>query len=124
MRALAGQPSAPYGLTEVNAGSSCKLELTLLDDDDVLVAGGGEGFTGRYRIDNLSVNQEILDWTVLANSVNPLTLLIPASLNAIQRQWNDFEAQQVTVEVTVGDEVQQQVFVYSLVNLSQGRLSA
>lgn len=124
MRALSGQPSAPYGLTQQNAGSSCKLELSLLDDDDVLVPGDGESFTGRYRIDNLSVNQAILEWTALDNSVNPLTILIPANLNAIQRQWNDFETQQVTVEFTVGDEVQQQVFLYSLVNLSQGRLIA
>lgn len=123
MRALGGSPSAPYQLGQRNAGSSLKLEVTSLDDDDVLVTPSSM----RYRIDNLTAAQTILGWTNIADPESVQLIRIPASLNAIVNIGDDFELVQVTVEITVVGEddetdTQQQLFIYQLVNLSQGQL--
>lgn len=119
MRILSGSPVSPTQLGSVNGGSSCRLEIRCLDDDDALFVPA----TLRYRIDNLSVVQQVLDWTAVASPATIQTLLIPAALNALLREWDDFETQQVTVEMTSEDgQTQQDVFVYQLVNIAQGRL--
>lgn len=75
----------------------------------------------RYRIDNLTVNIQILDWTTIGMPTSIQDILIPATLNQIQRNWNDFELMQVTVEITSSQETQAQLFLYQLINLTQGR---
>lgn len=118
---MSGQPTQPYGLGQRNAGSSLKLEVTSLDDEDVLF----EPDTMRYRIDNLSAVRVVLDWTIVANPASIQIIRIPAGLNQIIFTGNDQELIQVTVEITQesenGDEVQQQLFLYDLINISQSR---
>lgn len=121
MRGLSGQPSAPHQLGSQNAGSSLKLEITCLDDEDQPFAPA----TMTYRIDNLSCNLEMLPWTGIVDPAAVQNIIIPVAINTIVRQWDDFETLQVTVAITsVEGETQQQIFVYQLTNISQGRLVA
>lgn len=100
MRLQAGQPVRPYAMHRANAGNTIRIDLTSLDFEGALEAPTAL----RYRIDNLTDQIVVTDWTAITPLSTEMTLTISAATNAMYRQWQDTQLNQVTFEATYADE--------------------
>lgn len=80
----------------VNAGSSCDLDYSSRDVDNVLEAPSSM----RYRIDNLTDSVVILQWTNVPTPGTEGSVTVSAALNAMTRQYRDRQLNQATFEAT------------------------
>lgn len=89
-------PRLPERVIDVNEGKSITLETTHLDKDKKLVAPTSL----QYRIDDLTNNRTVLDWTavITPGSTNTIAVTAAQNLKFIQRQKE--ERRQVTTEAT------------------------
>lgn len=110
-------PVRPYYRKIVNAGSAVPVGWNSRDEslDQVELA------SARYRIDDLTNSIVIKDWTAIDTPAAKGEITIPASLNAMQRQFRDRELRQVTFELTDTEgNVRQQLAYYELSAVFQG----
>lgn len=103
---------------QVNEKSSFSVLVNVLDDSD------REGWvlqvptSLKYRLDCLSTNAVILDWTSLAAD-DETTLAITADQNRIQSDCNEYERKQLTVKCNDGLSTQyQETWTWQVKNLS------
>lgn len=115
--AFSGQPVRPANVSQVNAGSACRVEYSSRDYDNVLEAPSSL----RYRIDNLTDSVVIAEWTNVPTPGTGGNVTIPASTNVMSRQFRDRQLMQVTFEATYanGDKVQSMAY-YELCAVLQG----
>lgn len=110
-----GQPTRPGKVSPVNSGSSCQVDYSSRNVANVLEAPASM----RYRIDNLTDSVVVLEWTAITEP-DPLeaegSVIIPASLNGMTRQFRDRQLNQVTIEATYSDpnDVQRSFAYYEL----------
>jgi hypothetical protein len=110
-------PVYPYQLKRINARSS--VDIPYVSRDDSLNAV--ELASLRYRIDNLTDSLVILGWTDVPAPAQRGTITIPASLNAMSRQYRDTQLNQVTLEMTdTNGNVRQELAFYELGAVFQG----
>jgi hypothetical protein len=107
-----GVPSRPYATAFVAQYESSLLDLSFFDANGVPATPSSI----RYRIDNLTTSYEVLGWTSVTPTGVAQTLTITPTQNTIQRQYNERETRQVTVEATVAGLVKREIFPYILVN--------
>ena len=110
-------PVRPYKRRLVNAGSAVTVGWNSRDAnlDAVDLA------SARYRIDNLTDSLVIQGWTAIDTPAAKGEITIPASKNAMSREYRDRELRQVTFELTDGDgNVTQQLRYYTLCAVFQG----
>lgn len=120
MRAFAGQPVQPYDLGYVNAGCDANIEVTSLDSNDALFAPT----VLQYRVDDITNAQGIVPWTTVPTPASVQSIRITAAQNVLTWNYNDTELRRITVKVTDSTgKIGQQVFLYSLVNISTPGLS-
>jgi hypothetical protein len=96
-------PVSPYALRRINAGSAIVIPYQSVDDALNPVELATDGL--RYRIDNLTDSVVIQDWVTVTGSppAQRGTITIPASLNAMSRQYRDRQLNQVALEFTDSD---------------------
>jgi hypothetical protein len=117
MRIQAGQPVYPYPMHRLYEGNALRIDITSLDWDQDLEAPD----TLQYRIDNLTDNVAVTDWTTIATPGTTSTLTIAAAVNAMYSNWRDTQLMQVTFQAVYADGSQAQVIgVYELARLYQG----
>jgi hypothetical protein len=120
VRAFAAQPVLPYTLGYINAGSDSSFEVTTLDADDAPFAATEM----QYRVDDLQSGTNIVPWTTISSPEAIQAIDITPAQNALVNTWNDTELRRVTIKVTDDDgKIGQQIFLYSLVNISTPGLS-
>lgn len=96
----------PYQTQVVNAGSAAVVAWT----SATLELAPSVPTQVRWRYDNLTDSVVLQDWQTLATPSAPRgTITIPASLNAMTRQYRDRQLNQVTFEITTADGVRQQL---------------
>lgn len=106
-----GQPTRPGKVIPVNAGSSCRVDYSSRDVDNVLEAPSSM----RYRIDNLTDSRVVLDWTTVNTPATEGSVTIPSSLNAMTQQFRDRQLNQVTFEATYANgDVERSTTLYEL----------
>lgn len=91
-----GQPTRPGKQVPVNAGSSCQVDYSSRDVDNVLEAPASM----RYRVDNLTDSVVVVDWTNVPTPGTEGSVTISAALNAMTREFRDRQLNQVTFEAT------------------------
>ena len=99
MRGAAGQPTRPYVLSLINAGTTLRLTIGSLDFDDALEAPS----TLTYRIDNLTDALNLVPTTSIPTPGTETTLTIAASVNVMSYNWRDTQLNQVTFTATYAD---------------------
>lgn len=111
MSLRSGVPVRPYKKQIANAGSAVTVGWNSRDADlDAVTLA-----SARYRIDNLTDSLVIQDWTAIDTPAAKGTITIPASTNAMSRDYRDRELRQVTFELTDGGgNVTQQLRYYEL----------
>ena len=108
------KPVLPYRPEDVNEGSARDLDLTHLNKSRVLTAPT----TLKYRIDDLTNNREVLDWTTVPGPASTNTLSITGTQNALFRRGTKRQKMQVTVKtVSASGEIDQTPFFYDLIRL-------
>lgn len=118
---FSGQPTRPTKTGTVNSGSACAVDYSARNLDNELEAPTSM----RYRIDNLTDSVVILGWTNVPTPATTGSVTIPATLNAMSRQWRDRQLNQVTFEATFADgSVVQSVIAYQLCAVLQASMSS
>ena len=108
------KPVLPYRSEDVNEGSARDLDLTHLNKTRALTAPT----TLKYRIDDLTNNREVLDWTTVAGPASTNTLSITGAQNALFRRGTKRQKMQVTVKtVSSSGEIDQTPFFYDLIRI-------
>ena len=100
--------------TTVNEGTTSYVTASFYDNNDVLAVPT----TIQYRIDCLTNNQQVKDWTsVTADSA--VTITISSTENALINQRQSTETRVVTIKATYGsgDEVTEE-YQYGVTNLN------
>lgn len=97
----------------VNEKSEVTLTVSYRDADGLAYTPSAV----RYRIDCLTNERTVLDWTSVASPSTTNTLTITSAQNAILDDENDEEIRQVIVEVTGSGTPRYDPFVYRLINL-------
>lgn len=102
-------------MPEVNEKSTAYVEATFRDKDGTNAAPTG----ARYRIDCLTTNTQVKDWTTISSPVAVEEITVKPSENAIISSGNAQEVKRVTVEGTYGvdDSVYEQYDI-TVLNLS------
>ncbi len=107
-------PINPERVTDVNEGKSITLELTHLDKDKALVTPT----TLQYRIDDLTNNREVLDWTAVSSPGSTNTIVITATQNAKLHRNQKRERRQITTEATDSSGAKDpEEFYYDLIQI-------
>ena len=113
-------PVLPYQRQLVNAGSAAVVAWT----SATLELGAAIPTQVRWRYDNLTDSVVLQDWQTLATpSETRGTITVPASLNAMSRQYRDRQLNQVTFEITTADGVRQQLTYVELAAVFTGATS-
>lgn len=81
----------------VNEGSRLPVTFKLFDGD----SAARTPTTLRYRVDCESTGRELIGWTDLTPA-SEVSLIVPATVNAIQNRSNSFELKTMTVEADTG----------------------
>lgn len=81
-----------------NENSTSYIDVEFRDKDDVLQAPT----SARYRIDCLTNDSQVLDWTSIPSPTSQETITISKTHNAIINAVNAFERRIVTIEATYG----------------------
>jgi hypothetical protein len=106
LTAMRTAPVFPYQQQVINAGSAAVVPWT----SATLELAAAIPTQVRWRYDNLTDGVVLQDWQTLATpSETRGTITIPASLNAMTRQYRDKQLNQVTFEITTADGVRQQL---------------
>lgn len=108
------KPVLPARIEDVNEGSTCYLPLTHLNSSKALEAPSALS----YRIDDITNNRQILDWTSVSTPGSTNTLTITAAQNAIYTRTRKTELRQVTVKTTDSSAgINQTPFYYNLIRI-------
>jgi len=108
------RPVEPYRNTDINEGTEIKLDLTHLDDNDVKFTPTAVS----YRIDDLTNDREVLDWTSISTPTSTNTITITQTTNQLRSRAQPKELRQVTVNVTDSSGgVSQDTFYYTLIRI-------
>ncbi len=86
-------------MLSINEGSRLPLTFRLFNSATTPLTP----LTLRYRIDCESTGRELVAWTDVTPS-SSISLVIPASVNAIQNRANTFELKTMTVEADADTE--------------------
>lgn len=108
------KPVEPYRNIDLNEGTGTKLSLTHLDDNDAKFTP----IAVSYRIDDLTNDREVLDWTAIPTPASTNTITITQATNQIKSRGLPRELRQVTVNVTDSSgAVAQDIFIYTLITI-------
>lgn len=102
------QPVRPFYETLVNAGSTCQVDYSSRDFDNVLEAPTAM----QYRIDNLTDSVVIATWQSVPVPEDQGFVTIPASLNQMTWPYRDKQLNQVTFLATYADGSEVQSMAY------------
>lgn len=58
--------------------------------------------TAEWRIDDKASGDEVVDWTSIATVTNPVSIVVPASSNALLDQASVSEVRTLTIRIDVG----------------------
>jgi len=75
-------PVNPYRRFDINEGTSAILEVTHLDKDKALVTPSAVS----YRIDDLTNERQVLDWTVVSTPASTNTITVTAAQNMVNNR--------------------------------------
>lgn len=107
-------PILPERLIDVNAGKSITLELTHLDKDKALVVPT----TLEYRIDDITNQRTVLDWTTVSSPSSTNSIVITAVQNAKFNLNQRKELRQITTKATDSTgAIDPEEFYYNLVQI-------
>ncbi len=107
-------PVLPSIKDEFNEGSSIDLELTHLNKDKVLLAPT----TLDYRIDDLTNDVEVLDWTNVGAPGSTNTITITGVQNTLAGRDQGVELRQVSTRTTDSSgNPSQELFHYKLIRI-------
>jgi hypothetical protein len=108
------KPVLPYRSEDINEGSAADLDLTHLDKNKALQAPA----TLKYRIDDVSNQRTVLDWTIVPTPANKNTLEITAEQNALFNRQREKQKMQVSVKtISVSGQTNQEDFYYNLIRI-------
>jgi len=108
------KPVLPYRQVSINEGSALDLELTHLDKNKVLQIPTEL----RYRIDDLSNNLEVLDWTIVPAPGSTNTITLTDTQNALFSRSLRRQKMQVSVKTTSNTgAVLQEDFIYEIIRI-------
>lgn len=108
------KPVQPIRNIDFNEGTTTFLETTHLNKDKVLAAPT----TLQYRIDDITNNREVLDYTNVSTPGTTNTIEITAAQNALNGRAQGRELRQVTVKATdSAGSIVQDVFYYTLIRI-------
>jgi hypothetical protein len=91
---MSNKPIRPYKAFPKNESSTVLLNLTHLDSSKVLAAPT----TLTYRIDDLTNNRQVLDWTTVATPGTTNTVTVTPAQNALYNRTIPQELRQITVK--------------------------
>lgn len=91
-----GQPPRAGKVSLVNGGSSCDIDYSSRDIDNVLELPTAL----RYRVDNLTDSTVVTGWTAVSVPETEGSITIAAATNTMTRQYRTRQLMQVTVEAT------------------------
>lgn len=95
----------------VNEGSAVQLTVDHRNESGTLEAPA----TLYYRVDDLTNEREILDWTAVSTPASSNTITITGTLNALQDREEPFEVRQITtLATTSGGFPDQEYFLYKV----------
>jgi len=101
-------------IIDVNEGKTITLELTHLDKNKALIVP----ISLRYRIDDVTNNLTVLDYTAVATPGSTNTIVITAVQNKKSRQNQKRERRQVTTEaIDSTGAIDPQEFYYDLIQI-------
>lgn len=107
-------PVLPSIKDEVNEGSAFDLELTHLDKTKTKTIPT----TLDYRIDDLTNDREVLDWTNISTPGSTNTITITGTQNTLAGRNQGVELRQITTRTTDSSgEPGQDLFHYKLIRL-------
>lgn len=107
-------PVEPQRNIDVNEGMTICLETTHLDKNRVLFTPT----TLQYRIDDLTHDREVLDWTTVSTPSSTNTITVTEAQNALFSRNQDKEKRQITVRPTDSSgDVAQDIFIYTLIRI-------
>ena len=107
-------PVNPYRRTDQNEGSTILLEVTYLDQDNSNITPAAVS----YRVDDLTNNRQVVDWTAVAAPSTTNTITVTATQNNLNSRSQEKEMRQITVNSTDSSgNVTQQIFVYTLIRI-------
>ena len=111
---LQKNPFLPHRQFDRNEGSTILLELTSLDKDKVLTTPSNL----EYRIDDITNNRQILDWTDVPTPSSTETITITPANNQLRSRSATTETRQVTTNTTDSSgNVSQDIFIYRLIRI-------
>lgn len=111
------KPVQPYRNVDFNEGTTVFLETTHLNKDKVLSAPT----TLQYRIDDITNNRQVLDFTTVTTPGSTNTIEITAAQNALNGRGDQKELRQITVKATdSAGSIAQDVFFYTLIRIFNG----
>lgn len=108
------KPVLPFRNPKKNEASTVLLPLKHLNQDGALFTPS----TLKYRVDDLTNNRQVLDWTVVSTPSTTNTLTITSTQNALYNRSKPKEVRQVTVYAldSSGNE-SNDVFHYTLIRV-------
>ena len=108
------KPVLPYRQNKKNEGTDVVLELTHLNKADALVTPS----VLKYRVDDLTNNREILDWTEVSSPSSTNEITITRAQNALYSRRTSKELRQISVyaEDSAGAK-SQDIFHYTLIRI-------
>lgn len=99
---------------DVIEGSALDLDLTHLDKARALQAPT----TLKYRIDDVTNNRQVLDWTTVVTPLSTNTVTITGAQNVLLRRHVNRQKMQVSVKTTSSSgDILQAPFYYDLVRI-------
>lgn len=108
------KPVLPYRKEEFNEGADVDLDLTHLDKTNALVTPS----TLKYRIDDLTNNRQVLDWTDVSTPSSTNTITTTGAQNAKYSKSQPRELRQVTVyAVDSNGKKSYDPFFYTLIRI-------
>lgn len=108
------KPVEPTRNVKRNEASTVLIPLTHLDEDNATFTPS----TLKYRIDDLTNNRQVLDWTTVSTPSTTNTLTITSTQNALYNRSKPRELRQLTVyaQDSSGNE-SNDVFHYTLIRI-------
>lgn len=108
------KPVAPHLVKEFNENNTVILDVTHLNKSKALVTPS----TVSYRIDDLTNNRVVLDWTSVSTPGSTNTITITKAQNALYNYTRDKETRQVTVNaVDSSGNASYDTFIYRLIRI-------
>lgn len=106
----------------INDGTDLTIDLTFTDEDEAAVTPSA----ARYRVDDISSGDNIVEWTSITPVNETYALNITATQNALINSALPIEKKLVTVEITYGiySKKKKSTYIYGIKNISDAFMSA